>query len=401
MRPTAILDIGSSKIVCLYGSRAEGGATVVHGAGVVPYAGYREGQFDDRDSLRDALRQAVQKAEQESCMRIREVTLTVPADFARLYLADATISLGQKPRVVLGEDVDKLIAVSLKRIKQPQAYVLMHSTPVFFMVGGTTSAELPEGVMADELSALVSHMYVREDYVREITESLDELGVELSACVSAQLSEAITLIPESERVRPAVLVDVGYMQTELCVAENGALIGMATLPVGGYHFANDLGFGLNIPPEQAEQLKRRFDFTLSVEGRGEVLRTNDGTRRVSGAAISYIIEARASELASMIRAELERLDLVLSPHLSVHVSGGGLVMMRGALEYMRRALQLPLKKDIPWSSRLSTPNYCSAFGALDFVLHASTGDDDTNTDEESSVPKGKQIAKKLFDFLTK
>jgi len=400
MRPTAVLDIGSSKIVCLYGSRTEDGGTVVHGAGVVPYAGYREGVFSDRDSLRDALRSAVQKAEQESCMRIRELTLTVPADFAQLHLADATITLGARPRVVLGTDVDKLIAVSLKRVKQPQNFVLMHSTPVFFMVGGTTSAELPEGVMADELSALVSHMYASEDYVREITESLDELGVELAACVSAQLGEAITLIPESERVRPAVLIDVGYMQTEVCVAENGALIGIGTLPVGGYHFANDLRFGLDISPEHAEQVKRRFDFSLAVEGRGEVLRTNEGTRRVSGSAISFIIEARAGELAVMLRAELDRLRVIASPHLFVHVSGGGLFMMRGATEYMREALGLALKKDMPWSPRLSTPNYCSAFGALDFVLHAAGGGQ-TGTAEETTVPRGKKLARKLFDFLTK
>ena len=401
MRPTAVIDIGSSKIVCLYGSKTDDGGTVVHGAGVVPYAGYRDGEFIDKDSLRDALRLAVQKAEQESCMRIREVALTVPAAFAGLHMSDATISLGAKPRVVLPTDVDRLIAVSLKKLKRQNGYTLMHSTPVFFMVEGTTGAELPEGVVADELSALVSHMYARDDYVREITEGLDDLGVELSACLSAQLGEAVTLIPEGERVRPAVLVDVGYMQTEIAVAENSALIGTAILPVGGYHFANDLAFGLEIPLEIAEQVKRRFDFTLSADGRAEVLRGEGGSRRVSGAAISYIIEARAGELSTMLLAELDKLGVVLSQNLSIHVAGGGIAMMRGAIEYMRTVTGLPLKKDLPWSPRLSTPNYCSAFGALDFVLHTAEAEEVLSEDSGATLSVGKNIAKKLLDFLTK
>ena len=109
MKPAAVLDIGSSKVVCLCGSMADGDGIVVHGAGVCTYEGYRDGAFIDKQSLHNAVVVALQKAEQESRIRIRDVALTVPAAFSDLLLTDATLSLG-KPRKTEAADIDRLIA---------------------------------------------------------------------------------------------------------------------------------------------------------------------------------------------------------------------------------------------------------------------------------------------------
>ncbi|MCL2695106.1 MAG: hypothetical protein FWE69_02135 [Clostridiales bacterium] len=399
MRPAAILDIGSSKVVCLSGSTVSKGGVVVHGAGICPYAGYQYGAFLDRDSLHEAIVSAIEKTEQESRSRIRDVALTVPAGFSVLTLSDATITLGNSARRVHSGDLDRLIAVSLKKIKKPEGFVLMHSTPVFFMVDGVTSAEVPEGIVTDELSGLISHMFVREDYIRQIASSLDTIGVEISMCINAQLGEAVMLIPASERVRPALLIDIGYRQTDIAVAESAALTALTTLPVGGYHFAADLAFGLDVPLDAAEQAKRRFVFSLDYADKTEVLRTPDGSKRVSYAAISYILEARASELASLIRKEVEKLNVNMDARPAAYLSGGGLLMMRGSLDFMKKALNLSLKRDMPWTPRLSTPNYCSAFGALDFVLAASRAEEEgPQISQDDSSGK---VLKRLTNFLTK
>ena len=48
MKPAAILDIGSSKVVCLSGSVSDKGGIVVHGAGVSGCDGYTEDRFPMR-----------------------------------------------------------------------------------------------------------------------------------------------------------------------------------------------------------------------------------------------------------------------------------------------------------------------------------------------------------------
>lgn len=398
MKPAAVLDIGSSKVVCLCGSMADGDGIVVHGAGVCTYEGYRDGAFIDKQSLHNAVVEALQKAEQESRIRIRDVALTVPAAFSDLLLTDATLSLG-KPRKTEAADIDRLIALSLEKCKKKPGYTLMHSTPVFFLVDGVSSTEVPEGITTDEISALISHMFVQEAYIRTVQESLDDMGVEISMCVSAQLGESVMLIPEKERVRPAVLIDVGYYQTEISVVENTALTAISTLPIGGYQFASDLSFGLDVPMDAAEQAKRRYVFSLDLQEKSEVLRTAAGSKKVSRSAISYIIEARATELAGMLRREMENMGVNLDARPAVYVSGGGLLMMRGGLDFMRKALNLPLKRDMPWTPRLSSPNYCSAFGALDFVLKANRPQEDTTA--SGSEEKLGSLLKKIKEFFMK
>ena len=398
MKPAAVLDIGSSKVVCLCGSMADGDGIVVHGAGVCTYEGYRDGAFIDKQSLHNAVVEALQKAEQESRIRIRDVALTVPAAFSDLLLTDATLSFG-KPRKTEAADIDRLIALSLEKCKKKPGYTLMHSTPVFFLVDGVSSTEVPEGITTDEISALISHMFVQEAYIRTVQESLDDMGVEISMCVSSQLGESVMLIPEKERVRPAVLIDVGYHQTEISVVENTALTAISTLPIGGYQFASDLSFGLDVPMDAAEQAKRRYVFSLDLQEKSEVLRTAAGSKKVSRSAISYIIEARATELAGMLRREMENMGVNLDARPAVYVSGGGVLMMRGGLGFMRKALNLPLKRDMPWTPRLSSPNYCSAFGALDFVLKANRPQEDTTA--SGSEEKLGSLLKKIKEFFMK
>ena len=380
MKPAAILDIGSSKVVCLSGSVLDKGGIVVHGAGVSGCEGYLDNTFPDKQSLHDAIIEAIQKAEQESRSRIRDIALTVPASFSKLVLSDMTMTLGDHARVVEPSDVDRLIELSFRKIGTPEGHVLMHSTPVFFLVDGISSAEMPQGIVTEEISGLIAHMFVEEEYIATIQQALDDIGVEISMCISAALGEATMLIPETERVRPAVLIDVGYRQTDICVIENAALT------------------GLDVTQQSAEQAKRRFVFSLDYGDKTEILRSETESKRVANSTIAYIIEARANDLAANIREELDRLQVNLESRPIVYLTGGGFLMMRGSLDFLKKALGFPIKRDMPWTPRLSSPNYCSAFGALNFVLRANRSVDDrpqeTTTDDTS-------FWQKLKDFFTK
>ena len=61
MKPAAILDVGSSKVVCLCGSMVDKDGIVVHGAGISTYAGFRDGAFLDKQSLHNAVVDCVHK----------------------------------------------------------------------------------------------------------------------------------------------------------------------------------------------------------------------------------------------------------------------------------------------------------------------------------------------------
>jgi len=393
LKPAAVLDIGSSKIVCLCGSFVHRDGITVHGVSVCPYKGYLNGAFLDQRSLNNAVVEAVSKAEQEARMRIREMAISVPAPFCKIVMTEAALPIGSRSKRVMAEDIDDVISLSLKKVKLSD-YVLMHSTPVSFSVGGVVSASLPTGAKTEELGALVSHMYVQESFIQVMERALTPLDIEISMNVSSQLCGALAIIPEKERVRPAILIDVGYTHTDVSLVENAALTDSRSIDVGGKHIASDLAFGLDVPLDTAEQVKRRYVFLQAPLSTTEIVRTPNGAKRVDHAAIELIIEARAGELVSLIRAAIK--EMGVSPEASpvTYLTGGGLAMMKSGIDYLKRGLQLSISRDTPWVADMDTPNYTSAFAALDFVLRAASDDVVSDTTPAS-------IANRLRNLFTK
>ncbi len=399
MKPTAVLDIGSSKVVCLCGNISDRDGIIIHGVGTASCESILDGEFTDKQSLHDAIIDVLQKAEQEAHMRIRDIALTVPPGFLKIKLSDVTLSFGDRSRIVESDDIEELIVKSYQKMEKPEEYSLIHSTPIFFLVDGTSSVELPVGIETEEISALISHTFVKKEYINTIEDILEDINVEIGMCVNSMLGEALMLIPDHERVRPAVLIDVGYRQTDICIIEGNALTALSSIPVGGYQFASDLAFGLDVTRESAEQAKRRFVFSLDYGDKTEILRTDTESKRVPNSTIAYIIEARAAELADLIYDEMVKLSVNIEAKPIVYLSGGGLLMMRGSLDFLKKRLNMQIKRDMPWTPRLSSPNYCSAFGALYFVLHENRLRDETP--RKSNNNDGESFLIKLKNFFTK
>lgn len=398
MKPAAILDIGSSKIVCLCGSSIHTDGILVHGVGICDYAGFESDEFLDMASLGEAVLTAIESAEQQSCMRIREVALAVPAPFVKLITTRATLRIESRNGRVTVQDIDDVISMSLEKARAP-GHVLMHSTPISFTVGGIERAAVPEGARADELSAEVSHMYVQEAFVQQMERILASMNVEISMCVSAQLATAIHIIPEQERVRPAVLIDVGYRHTDVCLIENAALTGLQSIEMGGAQFATDLSFGLDIPLEYAEQVKRRYTFLQEPLSNFEVIRMPTGVKRVEHRVIDLIMDARAQELSALLKKALRDMGVRPEARPVVYLTGGGVSMMHGAGEYLKLQLGYNIRRDMPsYMHEMNSPNYTSAFGALDFVLRAS-GDDTPAPEDTNSF--WSRILDKLRNLLIK
>lgn len=394
MKSAAVLDVGSSKIVCLCGSFINLNGMTVHGVSVCPYVGYQNGVFSDHRALHTAVVDAVRSVEQDTRQRIHEIAVSVPAPFCKLVLGEATLPVRDKSRRVTAADIDELISASLDKAES-DGYVLMHSTPVRFTLNGETSAATPIGVKADEVSVQVSHMYVQQEFVRTLESILSAIDVELSMCMSSQLCNALTVIPEKERVRPAVLIDVGYTHTDVSIVESAALTAVKAIDVGGKHFASDLGFGLDVPLETAEQVKRRYVFMQEPLSSTEIVRTPTGPKRVDHKVIRLIMEARAEEFCALLREAITTLGVSLDANPITYVTGGGFAMQKGGMEYLKSALQLAVKRDTPWVQDMDTPNYTSAFAALDFVLRAN------EEVLEPSERSGGKLTDRLKNFFIK
>jgi hypothetical protein len=221
-------------------------------------------------------------------------------------------------------------------------------------------------------------MYVQEEFVRAMEQALAPLDIEISMSVSSQLCAALAIIPEKERVRPAILIDVGYTHTDVSIVENAALtdidhrywrkafIERSRLRAG--YTAGDGGAG--------EKTVRLFTGTFEqhrdcAHTRGRKARGSRGDRADIGGA-----RGRTGHHDSR-GAQGDGRFAGSEPHH--YLTGGGIAMMKGGIDYLKRGLQLDIQRDTPWVADMDTPNYTSCFAALDFVLRATSDDIVTNT----------------------
>jgi len=389
LKHAVVLDIGSSKVVSMCAARTGQDGLTVFGADIRNYSGYRFGTFANVKDLQRAITESLQATQRECGFRLREVTISVPAPFSRLHVGTGRLSVDSAPKRITGADVDMLINTSLPK-SPPEGYRLIHSTPFSFMLDGAQRQELPPDAAASRVEAMVSHVYVSEQFLEIVEEAIASVGMHAGVCISSPLAAALMLIPEKDRRSPAVLVDVGYATTDVSVVLSSAIVAQDTLEMGGMQFTGDLAYGLQVTQSVAEQVKRRYVFSMDYQDSTELLRTSEGTRSVERATIQYIVEERAKELCFLIDESMREMGVDVDKQPGVCLTGGGLALMRGSREYLEEMLGLHVRRDMPWMPRMNSPNYASAFGVMEFVLHT--------TPEEAALPEGGMLRrlKELF-----
>ena len=393
---TAVLDIGSSKIVCLICCADGKGGFLVRGAGIQEYDGYKDGRFLDTQQYTSAVIGALNMAEDEAKVHIRSLHVGVPAPFLKLILRDGRVEVASRSHRVTPDTIEALLDASLD-FPQPEGYSLMHSTPVEFQSGEGARVDAPIGQSMDVLVAPVSHVYVQNDFKALTSAALDKLGLDADMYIGVPLSCGLFIIPPEERAECAVLVDVGARHTDVSLLRGNALIACETIPVGGGHFSSDLSYALGVARPVAEGIKRRYVYSLDYQDSIDTVRIpSGGILRVEHGAIQIIIEARTKELAELIRNTMQEMGVAITPQLPLYMTGGGVALMRGGCEFMEKEIGVPIKVHMPWMPRLSSSNYASAFSVMDFVLHAE-GEDASGRLE--GMGHG-SIFKKLRGFFT-
>lgn len=389
----AILDIGTSKVVCMVGSSGENEQFEVQGVGVAEHEGIKKGRISDPMSLRIAIRTACDGAGDEFKRRLRSLYVGVPGSFLNVMCRKGELNF-QKSKPLGENDIDRLIESSLSSEPMPQNAHHIHGVVVNYKVDGAKSDIVPIGQQASMLSGIVSHVYMEEEYERIVGGILEELNLEVARYINTTYATGLMLIPERRREQDCIILDVGAFETCLCLIRNEAPIFQKTLFVGGAHFATDLAICLDITGNLSEDIKRRHVFGLDYTGRRDAYKLDDGRiEDYDYETIQEIIEARATELSAMVLAALQDAPVDISPEIPVYLTGGGLAMMRGSREFLQARLNLPVYADLPRMPRLNTANYVSAYGLLSYAC--------ASLEYDGGAWKDSKLLQAFLNFFTK
>lgn len=364
----AAMDFGTSKIVALVAETSGKQRCDIIGAGIATYDGFMEGRWNAPDLLNDAIAGAVREAEEQSHTRIREVNVGVPGDFSTVRTVEVKVELqGADPKVT-ERDIDELFARATSDLGDVRGSVI-HRSPAWFVVDDGKKTLEPMGMHGYELRAMVSFVIADQFFLEDVTERFRSMGITVSGCFSTPTGQSMLFIPDEERDRTAVLVDMGYLNTEVMTVEGDAITSLKTIPMGGGHIAADLAYGLDVTLASAEQIKRAYIYGLTAGQSDFEGSDRDGnTKTFKREDVEKVLEPRAEELCEAIRDAIRDSGVKLSSWSPVYLTGGGLAINRGGRDFLAAKLDKPVRELPRKAVKLSSPAYSSSLGLLDLII---------------------------------
>ena len=373
MRSTVtVVDFGTSKIVSLIAEVSNRQRCDIVGAGLAPYDGFSDARWNNPADVNDAISSAIKTAEEQARSSVHDVYCGVPGQFSKIYTTEVKLSLqGADPRVT-NKDIEQLFELADIEMEGYPG-VTIHRGPAWFIVDDGKKTLEPLNLHGNELRAMISCVKADQFFLDDVSERIRALGKTPKGFFSTPMGEAILYISDNERDRISVLIDVGYLDTEVMAVEGDTITFHKVIPLGGGHLAADLTYGLEIPLNNAEQIKRSFIFgDQNIQSSFDIIGANGATTSFERKQIEEILLPRAEEICEAIADCIKNSGIKLGDWSSIYLTGGGLVRNQGGREYLSEKLDRPVRELPRKAVKLSSPNYSSSLGLLDLVIDTLT-----------------------------
>ena len=371
----AALEFGTSKIVTMIAQSGGMDRLDIIGSGTVPYDGYSDGDWNTPGQMIQRVGDSIAAAELEANSKIKEIYVGVPGEYIHVRSCETEVDL---PEGVVDEAAINAVqdaAADLLAISESGGLVI-HRTPSWFIVDDGKKTMSPGG-RGTRLRAMTTFVIADPQFIEDVSEMLGSHDITILGFLSPSLGESLLVLSLEERDRGALLIDVGYLNTEISVVEGDAIVYHAILPRGGGHITADLAMGLRIPMRAAEQIKRNYVFNpdeFDMDSFSEVYDDNGRRKTFPRKAVSGIVEASFKELTDMIDMTIANdAEPYLGKRSQVYLTGGGIALMRGSREALAAAIGRPVKISAAKSSKLNSPVYASALGLADLIFDSIEG----------------------------
>ena len=367
----AIMDIGSSSIVTLVGENGVNNTFNILGRGEVSYAGFQNAEFLEPENLKFAIASSISYAELQAESKITEIYLGVPGEFCSCVTKTINLTF-PKHKKISRFDVENIYKIG-RNFEETDISVINNSV-VYFELDESKRVIDPIGLKAKKIAGNISYILAMNSYLKMMKQIFSELKITILGFISSVLAECLYLFEPSVRDKYVLLVDSGYITTNVALARGNALLSLNSFSMGGGYITSDLSQCLKITFNEAERLKHKVVLawdakptdTYEIEG-DEYLLT------YSAKATNEIVTDRVEMICEYIQKCLDLCVYDLPDFLPLYITGGGLSFIKGVSHIISKKLKRQVKIVTPQSLNQLKPYDSSEEGLLNLAL--GYGDD--------------------------
>lgn len=364
------LDLGTSKACCVIGALDEHGKFHVAGFGSCASEGLRNGVIISIRAAMKSVQTAVEMAEAKG-FEVREMAVA---------LSGGTIE-GTNSRGVVGVSANSEIGPAdmarvldaAKAVVIPLDREILHVLPQEYIVDDVKNIRNPLEMIGIRLEAEVHIITGSIAAARNLVHCVNNAGFAVTEVMLESLASAAAVLSKEEKEVGVLLIDIGAGTTDAVLFKDGAPHFTRVYSLGSHLVTRDLAHVLQVPDEEAEQIKVRdgHAFLEALDDNREVIIRGVGSREAYAterSRICEIIQPRMEEILGMIAKDLSRTGLLQQLGGGVVLTGGG-AKLEGLTELAQEIFGAPARLGRPMriaglEDKQLAPEYAAALGLV-------------------------------------
>jgi cell division protein FtsA len=368
------LDIGSSNVRAVIAQELAADELLrVVGVGMASSVGIRRGTVVDVEAVAKTCNAVLEEAERMSGQAVSDVTVNVTGVELGCQRASGVVAVGRADGEVTEDDISRALEEVQARLMLPLNREVVHVIPMSYRLDDQKDIKDPIGMHGVRLEMSAFVVSGSTSHLKNLSRALEQAGTHPESFVAEPLACAEAVLHQKQKELGTVIIDIGGSTTSLAVFEDGDLLHLAVLPIGGGHITNDIAIGLRTSIEVAEAVKLRYGSALpdGIGKREEIdLSLFDSQEEgiVSRHHVAEVIEARLEEIFTLVNAELKSIGREgLLPGGAVLTGGGAL--LPGTVDLAKDVLRLPSHIGYPQAlggilDQVDNPQFSTVIGLL-------------------------------------
>jgi cell division protein FtsA len=404
------LDIGTTKIVAMMGTKNEYAKLEIVGIGKSKSQGVHRGVVNNITQTIQSIQAASQEAEAISGKKITSVVVGIAGQHIRSLQHSDYITRTNADEVIGEADIERLKNQVFKLVMLPGEEII-HVLPQEYKVDGQAEIKEPIGMYGGRLEANFHVVVGQVSSIRNIARCVKSAGLDFGGITLEPLASADAVLSQEEKEAGVALIDIGGGTTDLAIFKDGIIRHTAVIPFGGNVISEDIKEGCSIIEKQAELLKIKFGSAWPGENKDNEIVSIPGLRgrdpkEITLKNLSKIIHARVSEIIEQVYAEVKNYgheDQKKKLIAGVVLTGGGsqLKHLKQLVEYitgMDTRIGYPnehLAGDTDKST--ASPLFATAVGLVMNASQTQLVNQDYGADSQKEISDLKESNKKVME----
>jgi len=323
------LDIGTTKIACLVGTKNEHGKLEIISMGQSDSLGVQRGIVANIEKTVQSIKAAVQEAQDrvDAELTIRVVNVGIAGQHIKSMQHRGILTRSNGEIEISLKDIDASIDDMYKMVTPPGEQII-HVLPQEFIVDNETNIVDPVGMMGVRLEADFHIITGQVNAAKHIAMCVEKSGLSVQDIILEPIASAEAVLNDEEKEAGVVLVDIGGGTTDVAIFHEGIIRHTAVIPFGGNVITDDIKEGCVIMRNHAEKLKVKYGSALASESLDSDVVVIPGVRgrdskEITLRNLASIIQARMEEIIEQVHYEIMNSGYEKRLIAGIVVTGGG------------------------------------------------------------------------------